>query len=182
MPSKKPTPGTVTPAVIESRIHIIRGVRVMLDFQLAELYEVPTKRLNEQVARNRERFPPDFAFQLTQEEFTNLKSQFATSSSGYGGTRKLPWAFTEHGVSMLASVLRSDVAVRVNIEIIRAFVRLRRLLATPGEILVVLQQISDVVALHDSQLKTITDVLRRLMEPPPDNAPKRRIGFADTDQ
>ena len=153
----------------------------MLDSDLAELYGVLTKRLNEQVARNRDRFPDDFAFQLTREEFTNLKSQFATSSSGYGGARKLPWVFTEHGIAMLSSVLRSDTAVRVNIEIVRTFVRLRRLLATPGELIAQLQQLAETVQLHDTQIKGIIDVLRKMMEPPKADTPKRRIVFATTD-
>src|SRR5206468_7142175 len=121
-------------ANLESAIHLIRGQRVMLDADLAMIYGVTTKRLNEQLKRNRLRFPPDFAFQLTVQEFTNLKSQIATSSLAHGGRRKLPRAFTEQGVAMLSSVLRSPTAVRVNIEIMRAFVRLRRLLATPGEL------------------------------------------------
>ena len=104
----------------------------MLDTDLAELYEVTTSALNQAVKRNAERFPEDFAFQLTQQEFTALISQTVTSNTGRGGRRKRPWAFTEHGVAMLSSVLRSPKAVQVNIEIMRAFVRLRRLLATPG--------------------------------------------------
>ena len=180
MPRKKP-PTELAPAVIETRIHVIRGVRVMLDSDLADLYGVLTKRLNERVARNRDRFPEDFAFQLTPQEFTNLKSQIATSSSGYGGVRKLPWAFTEHGVAMLSGVLRSPTAVKVNLEIIRAFVRMRRLLSTPGELVTQLQQLAETVQLHDTQIKAITDVLRRLMEPPPPPDPKRRIGFRNTD-
>jgi hypothetical protein len=160
---------------IDRAIHIIRGQRVMLDSDLARLYRVTTTRLNEQVRRNRERFPSDFAFQLTRQEFTNLMSQIATSSSGYGGRRKLPWAFTEHGVAMLSSVLRSPTAVRVNIEIMRAFVRLRRLLATPGELVDQLRRLAETVQLHDEQIKVISGVLQRLMEPPPE--PRRRFGF-----
>src|SRR5581483_911086 len=114
----------------------------MLDIELAKLYGVPTKRLNEQVRRNRDRFPEDFAFQITEQEFTNLRSQFATSSLGHGGRRYRPWAFTEHGVAMLSSVLRSPTAVRVNIEIMRAVVRLRRLLATPGELVEQLRRLA----------------------------------------
>lgn len=119
---------------IESRIEILRGQRVMLDADLAELYGVSTKMLNQAVRRNAMRFPPDFAFQLTTQEVTNLKSQIVTSSLGHGGRRKLPWAFTEQGVAMLSSVLRSPTAIKVNVEIMRAFVRIRRLLATPGEL------------------------------------------------
>ncbi len=112
---------------IERAILHIRGHKVMLDSDLASLYGVPTKRLNEQVNRNLERFPDDFAFQLTIDEFKALKSHFATSS--WGGRRKLPWVFTEHGILMLSSVLRSQRAVQVNIAIMRTFVRLRVLLA-----------------------------------------------------
>ncbi len=147
----------------------------MLDFDLAPLYGVPTMRLNEQVSRNRGRFPEDFAYQLTQQEFMNLISQNAISSSQHGGRRKLPWAFTEHGVAMLSSVLKSPTAVRVNIEIIRIFVRLRRLMATPGELVEQLTQLAETVRIHDREIKVIAQALNRLMEPPA--TPKRRIGF-----
>src|SRR5919201_1461218 len=118
--------------------------------------------LNQAVRRNRERFPGDFAFQLTQQEFSNLISQFVISSSRHGGRRKLPWVFTEHGVAMLSSVLRSPTAIRVNIEIIRAFIRLRRLMATPGELVEQLQRLAQTVQLHDDQIQAITQVLRQM--------------------
>lgn len=153
----------------------------MLDSDLAKLYGVLVKRLNEQVQRNKDRFPGDFAFQLTQNEYADLKSQIATSSTGHGGKRKLPWVFTEHGVAMLSSVLRSPRAVQVNIEIVRAFVRLRRLLATPGKLVAQLNELAESVQLHDHQIKQIADVLRRMMEPPRDNTPKRRIGFVSSE-
>ncbi len=162
---------------IERSIHVVRGQRVMLDADLAGLYDVPTKVLNQAVKRNQARFPDDFAFQLTLQEFTNLRSQIVTSSFDHGGRRSLPWAFTEHGVAMLSGVLNSPTAIRVNIEIIRAFVRLRRLLATPGELVEQLRNLADTVQLHDEQIKTITEVLRRLMEPPPEPTHYRRIGF-----
>ncbi len=172
------TPPAITPTVIESRIHVVRGQRVMLDSELAELYGVPTHRLNEQVARNSDRFPSDFAYQLTREEFANLISQIATSSSGHGGRRKLPWVFTEHGVAMLSSVLRTPTATKVNIEIIRAFVRLRRLLATPGEILTIVKELAETVALHDAQIHKIAGVLSQILSPPPSPpTPDRKIGF-----
>jgi hypothetical protein len=164
-------------ARIERAIHVIRGQRVMLDADLAKLYGVSTTRLNEQVRRNPDRFPDDFAFQLTQQEVRNLMSQIATSSSGYGGRRKLPWAFTEHGVAMLSSVLRSPTAVRVNIEIVRTFVRLRRLLATPGELVEQLRQLADTVQFHDRQIRDIAHALQRLIEPPASPDPPRRFGF-----
>ena len=177
MPRKTQEPtAAITPLMIESRIHLIRGVRVMLDSDLADLYEVETMRLNEQVARNADRFPPDFSFVLTPHEVTNLISQNAISSLGYGGRRKPPRAFTEHGIAMLSSVLRSKIAVRVNIDIIRAFIRMRYLFATPGEIVTQLQELAKTVQLHDSQIKAITDVLKKMMEPPPE-LPKGRFGF-----
>jgi hypothetical protein len=169
-----------TPAVradqIEQAITVLRGQRVILDAELALLYGVPTKVLNQAVKRNRARFPRDFAFQLTRQEVTDLKSQIVTSNTGRGGVRKLPWAFTEQGVAMLSSVLRSPTAVRVNVEIMRAFVRLRRLLATPGELVEQLTKLAETVQLHDEQIKTIAQVLRQLMEQPP-QPPKGRIGF-----
>ncbi len=177
----KTTSAAKTTDLIERRIHVVRGFRVMLDEDLAALYGVPTKRLNEQVQRNLDRFPEDFAFQLIPQEVANLKSQIATSSLGHGGRRKLPWAFTEHGVAMLTSVLRSPTAVEANIAIIRAFVRMRRLLATPGELVVQLQQLADTVQLHDRQIKAITDVLTKLMQPPSEPLKKGRIGFQQPD-
>src|SRR6266545_1657742 len=122
-------------ASIESAIYLLRGQRMMLDSDLASIYGVTTKRLNEQLKRNRSRFPDDFAFQLTAEEFKNMKSQIATSSlrsqfvtsSSHGGKRKLPWVFTEHGALMLASVLNSQIAVQASVRVVRAFVRLREM-------------------------------------------------------
>jgi hypothetical protein len=160
---------------LENMVHVIHGQRVMLDFDLARLYGVPTKRLNEQVRRNQDRFPDDFAYQLTAQEVTNMKSQIATSSLDHGGRRKLPWAFTEHGVAMLSSVLRSPTAVRVNIEIMRTFVRLRRLMATPGELVEQLNRLAETIQLHDHQIKAIIQALSKMMERPAD--PKRTIGF-----
>jgi len=166
----------IDPHELERGIFVVRGQRVMLDAHLAKLYGVPTKRLNEQVQRNADRFPADFAYQLTQQEFMELKSQIATSKTVRGGTQKLPWVFTEHGVAMLSSVLRSPRAVQVNIGIMRAFVRMRRLMATPGELVEHLNELAKTVQLHDGQIAAITDVLRRMMEPPP-GPPKRKIGF-----
>ena len=167
----------LTPIVIESRIHLVRGHRVMLDSDLAELYGVPTYRLNEQVARNAKRFPRDFAYRITQKEFAILISQNAISSSGHGGKRKLPRVFTEHGVAMLSSVLNSPQAVEVNIEIIRSFVRLRRLLATPGEILTIVKELAETVVLHDKQIEQIAGVLSQMLAPPPQPTHDRKLGF-----
>ena len=162
-------------AQLEQMIHVIRGQRVMLDSDLAKLYGVTTTALNQAVRRNAERFPDDFSYQLTQQEFNDLMSQIVTSKMGRGGRRKLPRVFTEHGVAMLSSVLRSPQAVRVNIEIMRAFVRLRRLLATPGELVQQLHQLAETVQLHDGEIRAIAQILRKMMEQPP--PPKGRIGF-----
>ena len=148
----------------------------MLDSDLAELYEVPTKRLNEQVRRNAARFPPDFMFQLTPEETDSLRSQIATLESGRGQHRKyLPYAFTEQGVAMLSSVLNSEKAVQVNIAIMRAFVRLREMLATHRELAQKLKELESKLEGHDHQIRSIFQTIRQLMAPP--EPPRRRIGF-----
>ena len=158
---------------IEQAIKVLRGQRVILDSELARLYGVTTAAINQAVKRNRNRLPSDFAFQLTRQEFRDLISQSVISK---GGRRTVPWAFTEQGVAMLSSVLRSETAIRVNVEIMRAFVRLRRLLATPGELVEQLAKLAETVQLHDEQIKTIAQVLRQLMEPPA-KPHKGRIGF-----
>jgi hypothetical protein len=160
---------------IERSIHVVRGQRVILDANLAGLYGVTTRQLNQQVSRNKDRFPDDFAYQLTQQEFTNLISQIVTSSSGYGGRRKLPWVFTEQGVAMLSSVLKSPTAARVNIEIMRAFVRLRRLMATPGDLVEQIRKLAETVQLHDNDIKLISRVLQQMIEKPVTT--QRQIGF-----
>jgi hypothetical protein len=175
--AKKKTSQQIASAIeIEKTIHVIRGQRVMLDRDLAALYGVTTKQLNQQVSRNRDRFPRDFAYRLTQQEFTSLRSQIVTSkSTGRGGPRYLPFAFTEQGVAMLSSVLKSPTAVRVNIEIMRTFVRLRRLMATPGELVEQLTKLAETVQLHDDQIKVISQVLQQMIEKPAVTKP--RIGF-----
>jgi hypothetical protein len=179
MPRKKPSVATVGVAEIERSIHVIRGQRVMLDSDLAVLYGVTTAQLNQQVTRNIERFPDDFSYQLSQQEFTSLISQIAISKPGRGGRRKRPWVFTEQGVAMLSSVLNSPTAVRVNIEIMRTFVRLRRLMATPGELVEQITKLAETVQLHDRDIKVITQVLQQMMERPTE--PRRRIGFHSGD-
>jgi hypothetical protein len=163
---------------IERRIYVIRGHNVMLDFDLAELYGVTTSRLNEQVKRNIERFPEDFAFQLSREAFDALMSQIAISNTGRGGRRKLSWAFTEHGILMLSSVLRSEQAVQVNIAIMRAFVRMREVMISHKEMA---RRIDDMERKYDTQFKAVFDALRRIMEPP-DPPKKRRIGYIIPEQ
>ena len=160
---------------VEQRILRLRGQNVMLDEDLADLYGVTTKRLNEQVRRNRERFPDDFMFQLTPDEVASLRSQIATSNVGRGGRRYAPLAFTEQGVAMLSSVLRSKRAVQVNIEIMRAFVRLRRILTEHKDLA---RKLDALERKYDVQFKAVFDAIRRLMEPPP--AVRKRIGFGMT--
>lgn len=156
---------------ITRSILLIRGQRVILDSDLAELYGVETRRLNEQVRRNLNRFPGDFMFQLTREEFKNLKSQIATSS--WGGRRKPPLAFTEHGALMAASVLNSPVAIQVSVQVVRSFVRLREMLATNRELA---RKLASLEKKYDHQFKVVFDAIRELMAPP-EPPPKRRIGF-----
>ena len=158
---------------ITSRIFLVRGHKVMLDSDLAELYEVSTSRLNEQVRRNIDRFPNDFMFQLTDPEFSDLKSQIATSS--WGGRRKLPLVFTEQGVSMLSSVLRSEQAVQVNIAIMRAFVQLREMLSTHKELAYKLEELERKVGIHDQTIVQLIEAIRQLMEPPAEK--RKQIGF-----
>jgi hypothetical protein len=160
---------------IERQIYVIRGHRVMLDVELANLYGVAPKVLNQAVKRNASRFPDDFAFRLTAQEVTDLRSQFVTANPSHAKRRYAPWPFTEQGVAMLSSVLRSPLAIRVNIEIMRTFVRVRRLLATPGELVAQLTKLAETVQLHDDQIKEIIAVLQRMLEPPP--KPKGRFGF-----
>src|ERR1035438_5904372 len=144
---------------IASRIYLIRGEKVILDSDLAELYGVATSRLNEQFKRNRDRFPPDFAFQLSKDEFDSLMSQIAISNAGRGGRRKLPWVFTEHGVAMLSSVLRSKRAVQVSIGIVRTFVRLREILATHQDVARKLME-------HDRQIANLYSAVEKLLALP----------------
>lgn len=161
---------------IEQSILLIRGQKVMLDNDLADLYGVPTKRLNEQVRRNAKRFPSDFMFQLAADEAETLRSQFATSKRGRGGRRHLPYAFTEQGVAMLSSVLNSGRAIEVNIAIMRAFVRLREILATHKDLAAKLAELEKKLGEHDEKFQLVFEAIRQLMAPPP--APqRRRIGF-----
>lgn len=149
----------------------------MLDYDLAEIYGVTVKRLLEQMRRNINRFPTDFAFQLEPEEVANLRSQFATSSStGYGGRRYAPFVFTEHGALMLASVLNSPRAVEMSVFVVRAFVRLRSLVMENKELAAGLRELERRVAGHDADLQVLIAAVRKLMEPPPGPA-SPRIGF-----
>jgi hypothetical protein len=159
--------------VVVSKIYLIRNQKVMLDDDLAELYQVETRRLNEQVKRNIDRFPEDFMFQLTEAEWENLKSQNATSS--WGGRRKIPYAFTEHGVLMLSSVLSSNRAIQVNIQIMRIYAKLREMLMTNKDILLKLEKLERRVMKHDQDIKVVFDYLKELLNPKTE--PLRKIGF-----
>ena len=172
----------MTPAAqaLVSRIHTVRGHKVMLDADLAELYGVPTGALVQAVKRNSARFPPDFIFSITEHEVAILKSQFVISSSAsrnWGGRRTAPYAFTEQGVAMLSSVLKSERAVQVNVEIMRAFVRLRDLIGHNRNLA---KRLNDLESRYDRQFKVVFDAIRELMAPPAP-APKRRIGFVSGD-
>jgi phage regulator Rha-like protein len=169
--SKKDNITSLVPQeVIANKIFVIRGKKVMLDRDLAELYGVQTKRINEQVKRNIERFPDDFMFQLTKEEFKILKSQIATSS--WGGVRKLPYAFTEHGTLMLANVLKSPIAIEMSIVIIKTFTKLREMLTTHTDLK---KKIEDMEEKYDKQFKIVFDAIKLLLEPP--DKPEKEIGF-----
>ncbi len=152
----------------------IRGHKVLLDEDLAILCGVTTKRLNEQVKRNRDRFPGDFMFQLTEEEWGVLRSQIATSKKGRGGRRSLPHVFTEHGAVMLASVLNSPVAVHASIQVVRAFIRLRELLSTHKQLA---RKLNELEGKYDKQFAAVFDAIRQLMTPP--KTKQRPIGFRE---
>lgn len=166
---------------IESRIFVIRGLKVMLSMHLAALYGVEVKALIQAVKRNIDRFPEDFMFKLTVDEAKSLRSHFVTLDSNEGNGRGkyskyLPYAFTEQGVAMLSSVLKSKKAVYVNIVIMRAFVKIREVIANHKELTAKLNELEHKVSKHDTEILMIFDAIRELMAPPPE-PPKRRIGF-----
>ena len=172
-----PTSKSLVPVErIEKSILLIRGHKVMLDGDLAELYGVTTAALNQAVKRNIGRFPEDFAFQLTEDEFASLISQIVTSKTGRGGRRKLPWAFTEHGILMLSSVLRSDRAVQANIQIMRTFTRMRQMLASNKGLM---QKILSMEKKYDEQFKKVFQAIYQLMIE--EEKPKHQIGFKTRD-
>lgn len=168
VPANPPSSVSVEHAIVN-----VRGHKVILDADLARLYEVDVRALNQAVKRNQERFPRDFMFQLTPAEAAILRSQSVISRSGHGGRRIPPFAFTEQGVAMLSSVLRSEQAVRVNIEIMRAFVRLRALLQQNVELAAKLAALEKK---YDTRFRVVFEAIRDLMKPSP--APRKRIGFA----
>ena len=157
---------------IERKILLIRGRKVMLDSDLAKLYGVPTFRFNEQVRRNLKRFPEDFMFQLTKDEHRSLISQFAISKIGRGGRRFLPYVFTEHGALMAANVLKSEKAIEASIYVVRAFAKLREMIASHKDLA---RRLAELEKKYDSQFKVVFDAIRQLMEPV--RSKPRRIGF-----
>jgi len=159
--------------IIQKKIFMLRNQKVMLDKDLSELYDVETKILNKAVSRNIERFPEDFMFKLTEDEFQNLKFHFGTSS--WGGTRKLPFAFTEQGIAMLSSVLRSERAVQVNIEIMRIFVKLREIAISNKEFAAKLKILELKFEKHDEQIASIFEAINHLLLP--EVKPRKQIGF-----
>ena len=158
--------------MIERKILIIRGQKVMLDRDLAVLYDVETRMLNQAVRRNIRRFPKDFMFQLTKDEMNNWKSQIVISNKEKMGLRKTPYAFTENGVAMLSSVLNSERAITVNIQIMRTFTKIREMLATHKDLK---QKIEEMEKQYDAQFKVVFDAIKQLMEPP--QKTRKRIGF-----
>ena len=164
---------SISVEIIERKIYLIRSQKVMIDVDLAELYGVETRILVRAVKRNLERFPQDFMFQLGNQEVGMLRSQFGISNTGRGGRRYFPYVFTEFGVAMLSSVLRSKRAIRVNIEIMRAFGRLRHILATHKDLA---QKLAELENKYDSQFKVVFDAIRQLMKPDPRHS--KRIGFS----
>ncbi len=167
---------TIPDENILSRIYVIRGEKVMLDRDLAELYGVETRVLIQSVKRNIMRFPNDFMFQLSKDEFEDLISQFVTSS--WGGTRKLPFAFTEQGVSMLSSILNSERAIKTNIQIIRLFTKMRKLILSQKHLYDKIVNIEKRVDLHDGQITGLFELIEKSQEIKPE--PRKKIGFKRT--
>ena len=171
MPKRLPA----LPVQVESRILILRRQKVILDTDLAELYGVPVKRLNEQVKRNQDRFPADFMFQLTAKERDILRSQIATSSQSHGGRRYPPHAYTEHGAIMAATVLNSKRAVQMSVFVVRAFVRLRDMLGTNRQLAAKLDELERHVDSHDATIQELIEAIKELMTP--ERPTRRKIGF-----
>jgi len=177
----KSTKAVIVPdELIMNNIYLLRGQKVMLDHDLAKLYQVETKQLKRQVKRNISRFPDDFMFEITKEEFEILRSQFGTSNlqagkTGWGGSRYLPMAFTEQGVAMISSVLNSETAIRVNIQIIRVFTKMRELLLSNKEILLQLEKAEKKLSKHDKDIILIFQYLKKLLSP--QTGKRERIGF-----
>src|SRR5580704_5300201 len=172
MPVKR---STTLASAVDSRILLLRHQRVILDTDIADLYGVPVKVLNQQVKRNRERFPADFVFQLTAKEDEVLRSQFVTSKPARGGRRYAPYAFTEHGAIMAATVLNSERAVQMSVFVVRAFVRLREMLATNRKLAGKIDELENRLDTHDSTIQDLIEAIKELMKP--EDPPRKSIGF-----
>ena len=166
---------SITEILIESKIYLVRSQKIMLDFDLAEMYDVANKALKQAVRRNMDRFPEDFMFEMTQEELTNWRSQFVTSNSLKMGLRYKPFCFTEHGVLMLSSVLRSERAVQVNIQIMRVYSKMKELLQMNKDILTKLEKLEKSSDKHDKEIRLIFDTIKQLIAQPIERT--QRIGF-----
>jgi len=171
MPKRRVT----SPYAVESRILLLRHQRVILDADIAELYGVPVKVLNQQIKRNKKRFPADFVFQLGAKEYEGLRSQIVTSKETRGGRRYLPYAFTEHGAIMAATVLNSERAVQMSVFVVRAFVRLREMLANNRKLAGKIDELEDRLDSHDSTIQDLIEAIKGLMTP--EDPPRKRIGF-----
>ncbi|WP_036601571.1 ORF6N domain-containing protein [Olivibacter sitiensis] len=161
--------------VVVNKIYLIREQKVMLDSDLAELYNVTTKRLNEQVRRNMTRFPEDFMFQLKESEWQSLRSQIATSKIGRGGRRTLPYVFTEHGVLMLSSVLNSEQAIQVNIQIMRVYTKIREMLLAHKDVSLRVEQVEKQMIKHDQKIEVLFSYLSKFIEK--EDKPRKKIGY-----
>ena len=166
---------TIPDDIISDKIYLIRNQKVMLDKDLAELYAVETKQLKRQVRRNMERFPEDFMFELNQQEFDNLRSQFGTSN--WGGTRYFPMAFTEQGVAMLSSVLSSPTAIKMNIQIIRVFTRIRGMLTDSLSMKLEIEEIKKKLSNHSKNIELVFNYLDELIDKKENNEPRKKIGY-----
>lgn len=172
---KMPKRRVTSPYAVESRILLLRHQRIILDADIAELYGVPVKVLNQQIKRNQKRFPADFVFQLSSKEYEALRSQFVTSKERRGGRRYLPYAFTEHGAIMAATVLNSERAVEMSVFVVRAFVRLREMLANNRKLAGKIDELENRLDTHDSTIQDLIEAIKELMTP--EDPPRKRIGF-----
>jgi phage regulator Rha-like protein len=172
---KMPKRRVTSPYAVESRILLLRHQRIILDADIAELYGVPVKVLNQQIKRNQKRFPADFVFQLSTKEYEALRSQFVTSKERRGGRRYLPYAFTEHGAIMAATVLNSERAVEMSVFVVRAFVRLREMLANNRKLAGKIDELENRLDTHDSTIQDLIEAIKELMTP--EDPPRKRIGF-----
>jgi hypothetical protein len=175
--AKKETTLAIADEMIMSKIYYIRGHKVILDKDIAELYDVETKVFNQAVKRNLKRFPSDFMFELTQTEFNSSRSQFVTSKAGRGGTRYLPMVFTEQGVAMLASILNSEKAININIQIIRVFTRIRQMLIDNTELRLAIEQIRKTTDNNSKNIEIVFQYLDELLEKKENPKPRKLIGF-----